>query len=189
MKKILLIVAMAMVLACGVGVKGADATPYVWTPSDGDINLTSMGFDFGGGYIALVDDSVDVTTGTGFNFLTVLDAGNPSGSVIFSTSGASHLATLGTGNPPVPATPLSQIDLGASYAYQLAFFNGTSWEEVNVVTDIGGAFYTITFGDVTGSVLQGDGSPTVPIPAAAWLLCSGLFGLIGIRRRMNREKK
>ena len=29
-----------------------------------------------------------------------------------------------------------------------------------------------------------NGSP-VPIPAAAWLLGSGLFGLIGVRRRMS----
>ncbi len=31
-----------------------------------------------------------------------------------------------------------------------------------------------------------DGSRPVPIPAAAWLLGSGLFGLVGLRRRQRK---
>lgn len=35
--------------------------------------------------------------------------------------------------------------------------------------------------------LKGD-IPGVPLPAGAWLLGTGLFGLLGVRRRMNKKK-
>jgi hypothetical protein len=45
---------------------------------------------------------------------------------------------------------------------------------------LGGEFYGLAIrpGDV--------GAPTVPVPAAFWLLGSGLIGLIGLRRRFKK---
>ena len=43
-----------------------------------------------------------------------------------------------------------------------------------------------TSGAVTGT---GTGTPAVPIPAAGWLLGSGLLGLVGISRRLMSRKK
>jgi hypothetical protein len=43
-----------------------------------------------------------------------------------------------------------------------------------------------TSGAVTGT---GTGTPAVPIPAAGWLLGSGLLGLVGISRRLRSRKK
>jgi len=44
----------------------------------------------------------------------------------------------------------------------------------------------LVYTDNTGSQLLGDNGPdyAVPIPAAVWLLGSGLLGLVGIRRKM-----
>ncbi len=52
-----------------------------------------------------------------------------------------------------------------------------------------GTLFTVDLhNDGTGftQVLAGEANvSSVPIPAAVWLLGSGLFGLVGIRRRMH----
>ena len=44
-------------------------------------------------------------------------------------------------------------------------------------------------GGTTSGAVTGTGTPAVPIPAAGWLLGSGLLGLVGISRRLRSRKK
>jgi len=92
---------------------------------------------------------------------------------------------------------------GAGQVSQLGYYDGSAWVWVNAGVDQpGGAsgFVTGPYGDWTRAriVLNLDGVTlpegdstfsgnftitAVPVPAALWLLGSGLLGLIGIRRR------
>ena len=95
MKKILLVLAMALFLACGVGVKGADATPYLWTAQDGEVDYRTPLFvtnTFASDqFVGLIDSSIDITTTVpgSTDYLTVFGYGITSSTVYFSN----HIAT------------------------------------------------------------------------------------------------
>ena len=189
MKKILLIVAMAMVLACGFGVKGADATPYLWTPSNMDVNFWNIANlpgstapDFGQNEgLGLIDDSVVLTSVGTFDFLKVAGFGSTALTQTVSFSKPSFfIASLDGSN--------KSINLGDSNTYQLGFYDGTDWHEVQKIIGAGNSYQIHVEnndGDIV-NILQNDAHTTVPIPSAAWLLGSGLIGLIGIRRRRKK---
>ena len=48
----------------------------------------------------------------------------------------------------------------------------------------GGVAYIVR---LTGTVTEGGGTPEIPVPAAAWLLGSGLMGLVGVARRKGKK--
>jgi hypothetical protein len=66
---------------------------------------------------------------------------------------------------------------GTTYMYELSTVTGTSSSEAYVYTSSN----AITIG--TGGAVSGIESTTVPLPAALWLLGSGVLGLFGIGRR------
>jgi hypothetical protein len=78
-------------------------------------------------------------------------------------------------NPDSAPTVLNLIQTGAdTYAYRIAFSH-----YITNVEDPSGAFV-----NYTGYwILEGTMSTAVPIPAAAWLMGSGLLGLAGVARR------
>jgi hypothetical protein len=87
------------------------------------------------------------------------------------------------GNDPTPFTNL-QVNTGISYNADAFYYLGTG-ENPNGIT-FGSASIGSGLNDpntiIGGFGANIDVTPT-PIPAAAWLLGSGLLGLVGIRRR------
>ncbi|MFA7387228.1 MAG: VPLPA-CTERM sorting domain-containing protein, partial [Thiohalobacteraceae bacterium] len=54
------------------------------------------------------------------------------------------------------------------------FFVGTPYTEVFSIQIVG------------GDIVDG-GTPEIPVPAAVWLLGSGLIGLVGVARRKTKQ--
>jgi hypothetical protein len=99
---------------------------------------------------------------------------------------------------------------GINSPFSFDYWNGTSWVEATTASYAGNAqaTYSISPGTdannnsafkfrflidnsstartLTYDWVQVSGTQVVPIPAAAWLLGSGLLGLVAIRRRMKK---
>lgn len=184
MKKILVVMALAMVLVWGVGVKGADAGLiqfFAYDTATAGINCTPDG-----------KVKLDVFTNTGLFGLDLyysVDGGaeNP---VNLTTTAAGEIGVINLTGASFPMLVELMLKDGTTTYYQgaMAFDNPTTAcgfalsRGVSVVwTGIG------TFSPFSMTVTTTcEGISAVPIPAAAWLLGSGLFGLIGIRRRMKK---
>jgi len=96
-----------------------------------------------------------------------------------------------------------ELTAGEDHLLFTAFFNfnGGTWDGEDIWVEMrqgmGFGFdnagwidqdHMLVYTDNTGSELLGDNGPDyapVPIPAAVWLLGSGLLGLIGIRRKVK----
>ncbi len=139
----------------------AQALTYGATGTTGyyDLNMVS------GNSALLSDKAYDLTFYTKFEEAT--NPGHFAKFAVNNTGGTMSLAALATG---------SEVKQN--------FFTWTG-----AATD-NGAFGTLKF-DLTmladGSTVINKMEQPVPVPAAAWLLFSGLAGLVGVRRRMNKE--
>jgi hypothetical protein len=80
---------------------------------------------------------------------------------------------------------LSGATAGNSFA--LSFY-GSDGSTPELTSDVVNGYATVINGTSNGTVLVNNSSEVTvaqtPIPAAAWLLGSGLIGMLGIRRRM-----
>jgi hypothetical protein len=107
-----------------------------------------------------------------------------------------NLASSGSAVPTSAASSSGVVDGGfgvggAGFALDgsvnsaLNFYNiSYSTHTVSSNTAIGGYFYlNSSTGDLTYNVAYTPPTPSVPLPAAVWLLGSGLLGLAGIGRR------
>lgn len=66
--------------------------------------------------------------------------------------------------------------------------NFFTWTGTNTnAASAGTLAFTLTTLADGSTVINKMDAPQVPVPAAAWLLGSGLMGLVGLRRRMNKE--
>jgi len=66
--------------------------------------------------------------------------------------------------------------------------NFFTWTGTNTnVASAGSLAFTLTMLADGSTVINKMDGPQTPVPAAAWLLGSGLMGLVGLRRRMNKE--
>lgn len=86
-------------------------------------------------------------------------------------------------NPGYASTANLSGGSGSSYVdmYLYHYYGNTFKPDTATGTDY--VAILRTFGDGTTQILAPGGQPVVPIPAAVWLLGSGIVGLIGIRRR------
>jgi hypothetical protein len=78
------------------------------------------------------------------------------------------------------AKPLSKSSKKGKYDWD----EGDSWSDRNKSWRYGKSNWNCDYGDCITSAYFGGGTPSaVPVPAAAWLFGSGLFGLVGFARR------
>ena len=172
MKKILMVMALAMVLVWGVGVKGADAT--IWQPTvSGEIDVNYIG---SGAQFAIFDDSDLALTGS-----KLVMTGGPLG--VSDTIGFS-LNANGVDYDLALNGAASGFTLTSSNMFQVAWLDSNDVWKIDTSYSTDGKVSKIfwNYGTDSATLFQIDAKP-VPVPAAAWLLGSGLLGLIGIRRR------
>lgn len=160
-----------------------------------------------GGVLAIADGSLNFTTGA-FEGMTQINGYNtlifgPGGSITL-TGGISNLSlpsgtTLLSGSftaTNVIELPLGQLQLdiaGATFgnSHNSSIFNYFGIPDSYTSPDALSLTFTdagINGGIISSSILSGniEESPQpTPIPAAAWLLGSGLMGLAGMRKRMR----
>jgi hypothetical protein len=104
------------------------------------------------------------------------------------TFGGTNKGVIGTGTGADPnLTFYGDIATGEGNAIGATGVNlyGISTTGVDNGFAYGFNLGTITFDGSTLSFAGNSGTPTVPLPAAAWLFGSGLLGLLGIGRRRN----
>ena len=171
---------MTQLLAASVlGLVSTAASSTVWLPdinnSTGDfqeMTFTSFGVDsamydlvlFDAGTIAAIEPSA-----------TSLTIASLTGIVEVSANPAPYTVSFGA----------DTAALGATAEFELALWDissSTFTFVTNFTAIVDGNWYAISFGDIAGQIQGVDLAP-VPVPAAVWLLGSGLLGLVGVARR------
>jgi hypothetical protein len=137
----------------------------------GVVSNTELNSSYGNlnAMLGLVNDSLPDSAGS--STLTGGQWGDPG-----ATPGSSAPNGFGAG-------PLNETVLGtAAHLYVVSTQNGTNttqarvWSGLDVRLNLDGSLETL-----------GGAPPAVPVPAAVWLLGSGLAGLVGIGRRRNNK--
>ena len=174
--------------AFGTWLAGQTSSDIRWTVTAGD-SLTALGQGFSRILLAATTPfSIPVSNGTVRNAssaVTGLLGQNPG--MGLSATGATVLSTFSGGNTILQPLTLSLLNAAASLYYFVAttatgsssiaatatqFGNATGFASVNLASN----------GDFTYS-LAGEAPAAVPVPAAAWLLGSGLVLIGGMIRR------
>lgn len=173
MKKFLMVMALAMMLVWGVGIQGASAG-----------YMDPVAF-----YV--VDDNTDPVGGDDSVTMSFSNFNIGSATLQYSLDNTAGSWTDVNGSFTVKASDWTKVYMRLNYltaaqpdtSGDVTFDSpeGDLYNTVFIEWDQGGSFLLSV-----GSADSDDNVAPVPLPAAAWLLGSGLFGLIGIRRRMKR---
>ena len=164
-------------------VTSAATAAIIWTPTSTDTDFIlglpgNPGVSTNGGTLALFDDS-----DTGFG--TPLDIG-PNGDQVVFTDNNDGTGTWNAENTLGLSITLSgntNFLLGIKWDDGAGYFGDSNFSLLSSPDT-----YLIVFdgsngsGDISGNMLAVDLEP-IPLPAAAWLLGTGLLGLVGIVRR------
>ena len=177
--------------AFGTWLAGQTASAVRWTVSAGDALSTSFQgvarlllAATGPFSPAVTNGSVRTAVGSA-NGNTGLVQQNPV--MGLSTTGTTVLASY-TGNLLLQPNTLSSLDVAANLYYFVATTIGGASSTAATATQFGNSagFATLTLassGDLTYSLAAAAPPAAVPVPAAMWLMGSGLVGIGGMIRR------
>ncbi len=101
----------------------------------------------------------------------------------FSVAVGSSYAGMVSPTNPNGIASLAALATGGSVEQNFFTWTGTNTNNASAGT----LAFTLTTLDDGVTVINKMEQQPVPVPAAAWLLGSGLMGLVGLRRRMNKE--
>ena len=177
MKKILAVMILAMILAWGVGINGASANtikvmPYVsfmacdTYGSDGEVEIFSTHLNTVG------INALYFSTDNGTNWSEWNSVADNQTFTMTPDSCEQVWLGIGTSGETAPTLTSGTVTFNG---------NGPMFNSMSIEWTSTPASSTIDF-LTTGDC---DKVAPVPIPAAVWLLGSGLLGIVGIRRRKN----
>ncbi len=182
----------ANVVPCNTGSLGA----HLYHSSFTEIVLY-RDFDFDPNGTFYFDLEVDVSStpppspnyygSSGLNFGFLDSSGSALGSVWYVAATTNYPFT----NWPNPTTGVNQIseNVMTHYAIDISDMLSQIAIDESQVTDIRMMMHTYSSTypyPIVSSELWIDNISTVPIPGAAWLLLSGMIGLIGIRKKFSK---
>jgi len=173
----------AGVLATGGTVSGAPGTATLVNSTTLDLDYTS---DISAAGSVLTIDFTDVITGTG---------GTSGGT--FTASGGTQFATSCSGNTTFcgllagatgpsafsSSTGSMKVSNGASGSFTAQFVDASVGATLTSTYAVGPLTLASTSSSSSSSSGGSSSGSTVPLPPAAWLLGSGLLGLVGTARR------
>jgi hypothetical protein len=162
--------------------------------------LTIFLMGFGGTAQASFTYTLDIALQAGYSGLTDT---NKIGGVAFIVSGGTiPNYSLGSAIPPALGWILESYGGGYYAVYddytigQPSTFNPivSNGNIITIISDVALGFSSLDFYNMAGASVGAQyfssagfqQTAAVPIPAAVWLLGSGLVGLIGLRRRMKK---
>jgi hypothetical protein len=192
--------ASAAIVGTGASVSANSASNFLTTSGPGTMKATQVStltltgtgtLDDGGTFTASTHGTVTAVTG-GVGTVTTTDVftGSYVAGTFTPSAGSLDILTC-TGNKTVcngathPAVKTFNTGVGGSLTLAGGRLTGTEFipsaGTVGAVT----SSYSFTVGAFTPVTSSGSG-PTVPLPPAAWLLGSGLLGLVGTARRRRK---
>lgn len=162
---------------------GSGANEFLFTSSKTGTNSAGLGVMDAGGVQSLLGTAVETATGTALSqyngWISTIN-----GATLTSNTSTSVGFGVGTGGVPAKNAFISSLfPVGASVgtAQNLYNFSETALGQGGGVNGFEGT-QQITL-NANGTFTVGSGTSGVPVPAAAWLLGSGLLGLFGVGRR------
>jgi hypothetical protein len=172
----------------------ADIDSIYWEPNSDDVNVASITAELGD-WLGFPETALYIydwgSEATFANARLLVDADNPFASAQFNEFGTRTVTVhYGDGSQSDP------LQLGPDYLFGLFFADGDAiLDSYFIETGLGLESYMVWVDETTNNfdangaftkhlVNIHDAAP-IPLPAAAWLLVSGLLGLLGFRKKVR----